>query len=163
MPNTYSYSDMAKEFRGDRTVERAVDVIRRTVKLHGPRLVQEQIASLAPRMPVDRGAYRRSFRYEDIPGGATAYSSAPHAAIIEEGRRPGARMPPVAVIAAWVRRKRLVEGSGAARARGERQAAFLIARAIKVRGLPARHVLALASRKLDSIVRAELGKARPGG
>jgi len=162
-----SFSDLARDFRRQEgmVVEDAVAEIRRTVKLHGPRLVQEEIASISP-PPVDRTIYRRSWKFEDIPHGAVIYNYSKHGAIIEEGRRPGAKAPPIAVIADWVRRKKLVRGSGRAAEAEIRQAAFLIARAIKRRGLPARHVLQLASRRLEPIVRQalerRLGRAGAG-
>lgn len=138
----------------------AVKVIRKTVKLHGPRLIQEEIADVQPHVPVDRGTYRREWHFDDVPHGAVVYNSASHAAIIEDGRRPG-RMPPVDVIAAWVRRKKLVYlpwRKGRLQQQDIRQAAFRIALAIKKRGLPARHILKFASARLDRVIHAELAK-----
>lgn len=141
-----------------REVTNAVEQIRRTVKLWGPRLVQHEINRLAPRQPVFRGVYRRSFRFEDIPGGAVAYNSAPYASIIELGRRPG-KFPPISVIMQWVRRKKIgmaagprAKGSAAGRRLNDREVrrmAFVIARAIAKRGLPARMILENASHAID--------------
>ena len=155
----YDYSSIARLYREEsgKTMEDAVAVIRRTVKLHGPRLVQEEIEKIQPYKPVDRGTYRRNFKFEDVPNGATVYNFAPHAAVVEWGRRPGQKAPPIAVIAEWVRRKGLVGGKpGKGNPSAIRQAAFLIARAIRRRGIPGHHVLALAARRLDPIVQAAL-------
>lgn len=69
---------------------------------------------------VDTGAYKRAFRVDDnqkrrstdglrdmrfrkMP--AMLINDAPHAAVIEHGRRPGAKPPPLAPIVRWVERK----------------------------------------------------------
>jgi hypothetical protein len=146
--------------------KKAVAVIRRTVKLQGPAAVQKEIASFS-RQPVDRGMYRQSFRFEDIPDGATAYNFAMYAPIIEYGRRPGQKAPPIEAIMAWVLRKgigrqfgpnqagkRRVTGKlDESRARG---IAFTIARAIKKRGLPAHLVLQHASEHIDQEINQAL-------
>lgn len=69
---------------------------------------------------VDTSAYKRAFRVDDgqkrrstdglrdmrfrkLP--AMLINDAPHAAVIEHGRRPGAKPPPLAPIVRWVERK----------------------------------------------------------
>lgn len=165
MKFTYEgYHDQLK--KDAKLVEGAVKVIRETVKLHGPRAVQEEISALA-RAPVDRGTYRRSFRFDDIPLGATAYNFAPYAAIIEEGRRPGQRPPPIGPIIEWVKRKGIGRQYGpnqagkrkVSRALSDREArgiAFVIARAIGKRGVPAHHILEAAAVEIDRAVRAAI-------
>lgn len=86
--------------------EALVESMRTTVKVHAPRIAQTLVNQENPK-PVDRGTYRRSFAADDVPGGVVFYNFAPHAAIIEEGRRPGAKMPPLQVIFDWVRRKKI--------------------------------------------------------
>jgi hypothetical protein len=54
---------------------------------------------------VDQAAYKRGWRAKRIPGGASLDNAAPHAGVLERGRRPGARRPPLAPILAWVKRK----------------------------------------------------------
>jgi hypothetical protein len=165
MANRFTYGEIARRYREDgaKPQEDAVAIIRKTVKLHGPRLVQEEISGLA-RAPVDRGTYRRSFHYENIPNGATIFNSALHAGVIEYGRRPGEKAPPLQVIVAWLARKGIVKGAGSRNFATDsqyaklRSAAFVMARAIKRRGLPAHHVLLLAARKLDEQVRAALAR-----
>jgi len=152
---TYSFDGMARYYREQaRPVEEAVEVIRRTVKLRGPQRVQEVISALAPRAPVDRETYRRDWHADDIPTGAAFYNSSPYASIIEWGRRIGAKAPPLKVIIDWVSRKKIAGDPGAthaARSRDSevRSVAFLIARAIKRRGIKGRHVLQIASLRLE--------------
>lgn len=67
--------------------------------------------------------YSESFEKRMVPNGVNVDNSAPHADIIEFGRRPGAPGPPVAAIQAWMDVKG-IEGSARA-----------IARAIHRRGL----------------------------
>src|SRR5689334_12091271 len=101
-----------------RRIQEAVETVRRLVRLQGPRAVQEAVDATSP-LPVDRGTYRRSFRYDDIPRGIALANSAPYASVIEHGRRPGARQPPTSAIADWVRRKGVVQKS---RGRGAKAA-----------------------------------------
>lgn len=177
----FEYSDMAKLMRDKdaKLIDRTVEIIRRDVRLHGPRLCQEEVQAAVPRIPVDRGTYRRSFRFENVDHGATAYNFSPHAPIIEAGRRPGGRMPPVAAILAWMRRKKigLTQGpavmshtvlqKGARRqSYGEahrelrdsqlEHVALQIARAIRARGLPAHHILGAASIGIDRQIQADI-------
>lgn len=174
MGRRFEYSDYAQELRKDRElVTRAVETIRRTVKLHGPRAVQAEIED-APRPPVDRGTYRRDWRFDDIPNGATMYNFSPYASIIEDGRRPGARMPPLSVIEDWVRRKGIGRQYGPDQ-QGRRKVsrklndseirgiAFVIARAIKARGIQGLHIAELAAEVVDEQVRRDIDTMLKGG
>lgn len=140
--------------------ERVIKAIRRSVAEHAPRLAAEVIDATTPK-PVDRGTYRRSFVTEDLPTGAAFYNYAPHAAIIENGRRPGARMPPVLALALWVFRKGIVKGGRAKMVSEERwqearSIAFAIARAIQKRGLPAHAVMARINARLQPLVERDV-------
>lgn len=84
---------------------KALRAVQLTVALQGPRIAQRLVSNTKP-MPVDRGTYRRSFHAEDLPNGAVFYNSAPHAGVMEYGRRPGT-FPPVKALTEWVRRKRI--------------------------------------------------------
>lgn len=98
----------------------------------------------------DTGRYKASWRSRPISSGAQVFNDAPHAAIVEEGRRPGARMPPAGVVEAWARRRLGVSKEEAARVD------FLIRRAIKRRGLRARRVLQSSLPKMTQAVLDEI-------
>lgn len=66
-----------------------------------------------------------------------------HMTVLEYGRRPGQKMPPVAAIQLWARRK-LGDGS--------RGTAFVIARAIGRRGTRAHHMFRDAANAGQSVV-----------
>lgn len=177
----FEYKDFAREMRTEdlHQIDRDVAVIRKTAKVHGPRLFVEEVDAVRPHAPVDRANYKRSSRVEDIEGGAVFYNFAQYAEIIEDGRRPGARSPPIQVIFEWVKRKHIgstligpvqptygprQQGPGARNPSArvdavERQQwgiAIQIARAIRGRGLPAHMIIERASVKLDEIIQEEL-------
>lgn len=54
------------------------------------------------------GTYERSFIVGVVVDGAVLANTAEHADIIENGRRPGARPPPVGVILMWMMEKGLI-------------------------------------------------------
>lgn len=155
-------------------VPEAVKTIRRVVKLHGPRLVQAEISELT-KPPVDRGTYRRSFKFEDTKDGAVAYNFAPYAPVIEFGRRPGMKAPPLAAIMAWIERKGIgrqmgpkQRGPGGRSAVLRRKAqvrglAYVIARQIKRRGLPALLILQHAAHNIDAEIQKAIGKLTSDG
>lgn len=167
----------------ERMKARVVEVIQTAVAVHAPRIAQATINTSTPRKPVDRGTYRRSFKTQKLPGGATFYNFAAHAEIIEKGRRPHQKMPPVDVILAWVKRKRIGATftgpvaktarafstiGGRAKAPGarklavdaqQRRIALYIARKIGARGLPAHHILEITEQVLSPIVQAAIDEA----
>jgi hypothetical protein len=181
---TVNLTDLAKSLTEDhrRMLEVSVRAIQDAVSLHGPRIAQATVNSISP-PPVDRGTYRRSFKAQKVANGAVFYNFAPHAPIIEMGRRPGSKMPPVGVILAWVKRKKIgatfagpVQPTrkvystlgGKSRKPGARKLAvdrqqrgiaLMIARSIGRRGLPARHVLALTEQVLTPIVEKAIDDA----
>lgn len=150
-------------------VAEAVKTIRRVVKLYGPRFIQEEITSLA-KPPVDRGTYRRSFRFDDVKDGAVIYNFAPYAPVLEYGRRPGQKAPPIAAIAAWIERKGIAaqfgprqRGAGGRAAAMRRKAqvralAYVIARQIKRRGMPALLIIQHAAVHVDVEIQKALGE-----
>lgn len=115
------------------------------------------------RVPVDRATLRNAIgsrveRDRDAVRGflEVSPSAAPHAAVVEEGRRPG-KFPPVRAIEAWVYRKGLgasVSRSGRIRRPGPniladptarpdrkiREIAFLVARKIAREGTEGKHM-----------------------
>jgi glycyl-tRNA synthetase beta subunit len=73
--------------------------------------------------PRDTGALARSITSEVQSLAARVYSPLQYAAVMEAGRRPGARMPPPAALAGWARRH------------GYQGSLFTLARAIGRRGI----------------------------
>jgi len=124
---------------------RAIRTIQATAKLHMPRLIQHEISTTDPQ-PVSSGDYRRRWTVADTDQGATLYNPLPYAAVIEHGRRPGARMPPTDVIQRWVVAKRIAKPKEA------RSVAFLIARKIAKDGIPAKKVLERAVKQFRPIL-----------
>ena len=98
--------------------------------------------------PVDTGLLRGSI-FTEIRGtmldfhGVVAPGPAvkEYASVMELGRRPGARMPPVDAIVRWVIRKQIASGGSA------RSVAFLIARSIGRKGIRGRHMFEEAARE----------------
>lgn len=98
----------------------------------------------------DRGGYRRGWKARATSNGAILMNDAPYSPIIEDGRRPGARRPPLAVIERWAKRKLALTSEEAKRA------AFPIAQAIGARGIKGKHVLRDAVPALVKIVQQEV-------
>lgn len=167
-----------------------VDAVRTAIKVDGPAILQATIDATKPTPPVDRGTYRRNWKCRNIPNGSRLYNSTVQASIIEDGRRPGfgVSWEGRASLAVWVhhhgldraeakvqRYKLLPKKEGgrpAARLsmRDRTEAArdsiaFLIARAIKARGLPAKRILArskgLLAQLFQRTVAGVLGGASP--
>jgi hypothetical protein len=144
---------------------RVLAAVRREVLTAGPALaatITRQGTQRRP-APVNLGTYIRGWQAKEIDEGAVLFNDAPHAAIIEHGRRPGSRMPPVRVIAEWLEQK--MRGSVKGRKSRLQQAsrlAFVVARAIGRRGLPAHRIMARTKRKLDPIVRRAVEAALAG-
>jgi hypothetical protein len=121
------------------------------------------------------GAYLRAWKSRGTDQGAVVFNDSPYAGIIEFGRRPGARMPPIDVIEHWVIRKGLAKtvqkaagrkrsaakklAAAYAAARESRSIAFVIARAIKRRGLIARRVMHSSLKAMGEAVYAEISVA----
>jgi hypothetical protein len=104
---------------------------------------------------MDRGHYKLGFKARATRNGAELRNDAPHAAVIEYGRRPGSRMPPVEAIRGWARRKGLPKG-----------VAFLIARSIARKGIPPKalfrgHLNPILSRKFQARIRLILASGKP--
>ena len=98
-------------------------------------LLEGQIAS---RTPVNTGQLRQSITHQILSPFPNLVGSAgspqPYAPVMEEGRRPGAKMPPVDAIKLWVVRKLGIppeEADGVA---------FVIARSIARKGIEGKHM-----------------------
>ena len=116
---------------------------------------------------VNTGHYRRSWRASAGAAGPRIINTAPYAAVIEHGRRPGKGVP-IEPLAQWVLRKlgnevrRQLREAGRKRTTADerllvaRGIAVNISRAIKRRGLKGRHVLQRISGELGKIASHEV-------
>jgi hypothetical protein len=98
-------------------------------------LLEGQVAA---RTPVNTGQLRQSITHQILSPFPNLIgqvgSPLPYAPVMEEGRRPGAKMPPVDAIKLWVVRKLGIppeEADGVA---------FVIARSIARKGIEGRHM-----------------------
>ena len=100
--------------------------------------------------------YMGSFRASKHPLGAMIYNFAPYAGVIEWGRRAGFGVSKEGQLqlAQWVRRKLRVKNESEVRS-----LVFVIARAIKARGLQPRNVMKRALPYAMRLVNQEITKA----
>jgi len=109
------------------------------------RTVVVEIGQATPRAAVDTGELRNSVDITLVDGGCVVAVDSPHASVIEYGRRPGARMPPVQAIMDWMRRKGLKGKRGAFAAEFKAAKKRVLAQATAIVGRSA----ARASQKQD--------------
>ena len=109
------------------------------------------------------GNYLRSWKATAIPGGSSVFNVAPYAGIIEEGRRPRAKAPPVAAIIPWVMRRLMSKTRGFKnKLDAAKSVAFAVARAIGLRRLVGRKVLERAIPEMTAAVTKEVDAALIG-
>jgi hypothetical protein len=72
------------------------------------RTVVSEISQTEPRPAVDTGELRNSVYTSQVPDGAIVSVDAPHAGVVEYGRRPGGRKPPLQPLIDWVRRHKSI-------------------------------------------------------
>jgi hypothetical protein len=117
------------------------------------------VTATTQKKKVNTGFYRLAWKAERVSGASAVrvYNQAPYAGVIEYGRRPGARMPPVEPLARWAQRKLALPYPQA------RSIGFAIARSIQKKGIPASNVLGGAIPKLEKAfvqeVKRELDRA----
>lgn len=107
---------------------------------------------------VAEGTFLRGWKWRAVDSTTIIVrNEAPHAVYVENGRRAGARMPPLAPLMKWMRVKGLAHAGRDARGRfataqvaddALRGAAFILARAIARRGLRGRNILKNAQEEL---------------
>lgn len=124
----------------------------RSAALYLNRTVVLEISQTEPRPAVDTGELRNSVNVTMVPDGAIVSVDAPHAGVIEYGRRPGGRQPPLQPLIDWVLRhpELLKDGMKAQRAALKRQTAraakvvgkAYARRAARAQGIPGREVAA---------------------
>jgi len=171
-----------------------VEAMRVSVKTHAIGIIQTIISGDQPRPPVNTGEYRRNWKVRNITDGVMLFNPTVQAGIIERGRRPGFGVSREGqeALARWVHlhgmdrqpvskreratRRKLRAGGitkEGLRARSRwrkdsvaRGIAFLIARAIKRRGLPAHNILKQAKRfitmQVTQDVQAAIAKRTAG-
>jgi hypothetical protein len=110
------------------------------------RRVVEMVSAVATHLvPYDQGIYARGWQKVETRTGGQAIvtvsrsNTAPHARVEEDGRRAGAKAPPVSAIEPWTIRRRIPVTPDTPSRR--RSVAWLIARNIGRDGLPARRVV----------------------
>ncbi len=145
------------------------------------RTVVIEISQTKPRAAVDTGELRNSVNATPVPDGALVSVDAPHAPVLEYGRRPNSRMPPIQPIMDWMRRtgagRQIIDTSRKRIARQAiktigrsaaiqsmradksalqeaalRSAAFVMARAIAKNGIAPRHYFAKAWTRSESMM-----------
>jgi len=96
------------------------------------------------------GTFRRSWKTRKTTRGVSIYNNQKYAAVVEGGRRKGAKMPPIDELAKWAQRRAGVSREEA------RRAAFAMARAIKARGLKPRNILRDSLKEIEKAVIDEI-------
>ncbi len=86
-------------------------------------------AEMKRRVPKDTSALARSIVSEVRPMSARVYSGLAYAVVVDQGRRPGATMPPPQALDGWAQRH------------GFKGSLFVLARAIGRRGIKPTHFL----------------------
>lgn len=125
--------------RADRWLPRAVHEATRLVARRVQREAQR-------RAPVRTGGGRRSIGIRATHRGHAVVTDL-HMLVMDEGRRPGAAMPPVAPIERWARRKL-----------GQRGLGYVIARSIARKGIKPRRFFAAAIRQVTVIEKPKLDR-----
>ena len=147
------------EWAGKLVGRRKADVlaaIRKTVYVAGQQIIQQEIDATKPYKPVDRGDYRRGWKYAELPDGARLYNATVQASVIERGRRPGS-MPPLTPLMRWAQRK---FGSDEHAAMG---IAWAVALKQMLEGTPGMLVLKRAKDRLVPLVFKNVSRAMGGG
>lgn len=118
--------DVAKRVNRD-TAKKAIGILQKTAR------------AVRPYPPIDTKRYINSFEIQRAPQDTVVVTNRRgYAGVIEDGRRAGARQPPVSALKGWVRRK---FGVSPQRALG---IAFAVARNIGKRGIKAKKVVTSA-------------------
>lgn len=153
--------------------EQAVIIMRETALQAQQLLVQRSHV-----VAFDTGHYASAWRTENTAHGAVVENDAPYAGVVEYGRRPGT-FPNIKAIFQWLQRKSAfaigvkftskgVVPRGKVREKGLNkdwetqvlmQMAFMIARAIKARGITPKHVLMGAVPEIKAMLRRNLRRA----
>jgi hypothetical protein len=96
------------------------------------------------------GRFRSSWTTDRIDRGISIFNKAPYAPVVEGGRRKGAKMPPPKALVSWAQKR-----AGLSKADAQAMA-FVMARAIKTRGLKARNILKNSIPKIRKLMIEEV-------
>lgn len=117
---------------------------------------EKVLVEKTPRGVSAQGGLAGSMHGEVVPFGqgyaARVGTPLEYGQVIELGRRPGQRMPPVAPIARWAVAKLGVESQDA------ESVAYLIARKIAIKGFPGKFMARDTLKELESWIIRELGQ-----
>jgi hypothetical protein len=120
-------------------LERAPELTARETMIAMRKAVAEVERQTVPRTPSNTGALRGAWTTRVTRGSRSVKGEVmnpkEYAIVMEKGRRPGARMPPVSAIQYWVTRKFGVSGKEA------ESLAFVIARSIGRKGIKGHKML----------------------
>jgi hypothetical protein len=141
---TEGASSVVKDSKDDNSLARIAETIKRQLQKAKDMgadkaadiVYKEIIASITRERAIASSELLRSVRVTKLRSATNltqlqVFSDSPYAAIVEEGRRAGAKMPPVNIIYDWMLQKGLEPSYNGA---------YLIARAISQRGIPAKKV-----------------------
>lgn len=159
----------AADLRIARQTRTVLKVAARSAAAKGIELMRERTRSVihpwwGTAGVIDTQRYLNGWKVQAHGGGFALFNDTPYSEVIEFGRRPGARPPPVSALIPWVQRK-LMSAGPSRNSKGRfinkmaqaRSIAFLVARAIGKRGTPGRKVMtgayAIMANKLDMEVR----------
>ena len=98
--------------------------------------------------PKDTSALARGITSEAKPTTARVYTTLAYARVMEEGRKPGGRMPPPDALRGWMRRHGMAN-----------VAPFVLARAIARRGIKGRFFMRAAFQKVQRSMPALIERA----
>lgn len=119
--------------------EQMPDIFMEETSMAMKKAVSEVERQTVTRTPVNTGQLRQAWSTNVHKGAASVKGEVvnprEYAIVMEKGRRPGAKMPPVDALQLWVVRKLGVHPDEA------RQVAFLVARSISRKGIKGRKML----------------------
>ena len=140
-------------------VESDLVAIAQETAMEGHSIVVEEITKSKL---VDSGALRNSVNVQPTAEGAILSVGALYAGVMEEGRRPGAKLPPLDAIYTWVVRKGIAK-EDSTEERDEngmdehvKSVAIAIQRTIAIAGIRGRHYFRRAMKKVKARLRENI-------
>ncbi len=127
-------------------------VLARAAQLAALRGVAFLVAATDKAKKVDRGDFKRGWQGRAEGSSQvriTFWNARPHAPVVEYGRRPGRKPPPVKIIERWLVRKGMSKVKAA-------EVAWPVARAIGRRGIPGVHILDSSFAEIEKLILDEV-------